>query len=82
MPRYALGWSDAALDQYVTFAPEQQHLIDTRIEELLDTPDGAGCHHDRTTDHWTTTDTEGAGLIVYIFRVGQPRLVILRLVYY
>ena len=35
----------------------------------------------KASDHWTTTDTEGSGLIVYIFRVGAPRLVILRLVY-
>lgn len=81
MPRYVLGWVDAALDQYVAVPPERQRLIDARIQQLLDHPDDPDCHHDDATDHWTTTDAEGAGLIVYIFRVGQPRLVILRLVY-
>lgn len=37
-------------------------------------------NQDPQTDLWTT-DSTGAGLIVYIFRVNRPRLVIMRLVY-
>ena len=81
MSRYQLGWVDVALDQYVAFSAEQQHLIDHRISQLLDSPDNAGCSYDEASDHWTTTDSAGAGLIVYIFRTGRPRLVVLRLIY-
>lgn len=81
MPRYALGWADVALEQYLALPPQHQDVIDQRIQQLLDVPDDTHCSHDKASDHWTTTDTEGSGLIVYIFRVGAPRLVILRLVY-
>lgn len=81
MSRYELGWVDVALDQYVALSPEHQHLIDSRIAQLLDNPDDADCSYDAASDHWTTTDSKGVGLIVYIFRIGRPRLVVLRLVY-
>ena len=81
MSRYQLGWVDVALDQYVALSPEHQHLIDSRVAQLLDHPDDADCSYDKSSDHWTTTDSAGAGLIVYIFRIGRPRLVVLRLVY-
>ena len=81
MSRYQLGWVDVALDQYVALSPEHQQLIDSRLAELLDNPDDADCSHDEASDHWTTTDSAGIGLIVYIFRIGRPRLVVLRLVY-
>jgi hypothetical protein len=81
MSRYQLGWVNVALDQYLTLAPEHQHLIDSRLAELINHPDDADCSYDKSSDHWTTTDSAGAGLIVYIFRTGRPRLVVLRLVY-
>ena len=81
MSRYQLGWGDVALDQYVALSPEHQQLIDSRLSQLLDHPDGPDCTHDETSDYWTTTDSAGVGLIVYIFRIGRPRLVVLRLVY-
>lgn len=81
MSRYQLGWVDVALDQYLALSPEHQHLIDTRLTELLNDPDDADCSYDQASDYWTTTDSSGFGLIVYIFRIGRPRLVVLRLVY-
>ena len=81
MPRYVLGWVEVALEQYVALPPDRQQLIDQGIAQLLEQPDDADCSHDSASDHWTTTDRAGAGLIVYVFRVGRPRLVILRLVY-
>lgn len=81
MSRYQLGWVDVALDQYVTLSPKHQHLIDSRLLQLLDHPDDADCSHDETSDQWATTDSGGNGLIVYVFRIGRPRLVVLRLVY-
>jgi hypothetical protein len=81
MSRYQLGWGDVALDQYVALSSEHQHLIDSRLSQLLNNPDDADCSYDETSDHWTTTDSAGVGLIVYIFRTGRPRLVVLRLVY-
>ena len=81
MARYDLGWADVALDQYLALTEDLQRLVDARISQLLDNPDGAGTSHDPQTDRWTTTDGAGAGLIVYVFRVGRPRLVVLRLVY-
>lgn len=54
------------------------------LEELLD----AGVQPSRSRhqprpahDLWTTTDSLGAGLILYIFLPDRPRLVIMRLVY-
>jgi hypothetical protein len=39
MSCYQLGWVDVALDQFVALSPEHQHLIDSRIAQLLDNPD-------------------------------------------
>lgn len=50
-------------------------------KELLDKPEDPGCHHDQASDLWSTTDLAGAGLIIYTFRSGKPRLVIMRLIY-
>jgi hypothetical protein len=81
MSRYQLGWVDVALDQYVALSPEHQHLIDGRIDRLLDEPDDADCSYDELSDQWTVSDFAGVRLIVYVFRVGRPRLVVLRHVY-
>lgn len=81
MSRYELGWVDVALNQYVSLSPENQHLIDSRLSRLLDHPDDGDCSYDEASDHWTTTDSASVGLIVYVFRIGRPRLVVLRLVY-
>jgi len=82
MPRYDSGWVDIAREQYLGLPEDLRRLIDARITELLDGPDEPGTSHDPQTDWWTTTDSAGAGLIVYVFRPGsRPRLVILRLVY-
>jgi hypothetical protein len=80
MSRYEPGWADAALDQYVALSLEHQQLIDRRVSELLDHPDDADCYYDQDSDLWPTTDALGVGLIVYVFRIGRPRLVVLRLV--
>ena len=80
MARYTLAWADLALDQYLALLPELQRRIDARVAELLDTPDGPGTSYDPGTDHWTTTAAAGEILLVYVFRIGLPRLVILRLV--
>lgn len=81
MARYDPGWADIAIDQYLALSEELQRLVDARVTQLLDEPDGPGTGHDRRTDQWTTTDNAGAGLIIYVFRANRPRLVILRLVY-
>jgi hypothetical protein len=80
MADYALGWSDAALDAYLTLPSETQQFVDTRIAQLLDAPDGPGSSYDTIFDRWTTTAAAGTVLLVYVFRVGRPRLVILRLI--
>jgi hypothetical protein len=81
VPAYSLGWVDIAVEQYLALPIDQQQLVDARVQQLLDEPAGPGTNHDPQTDLWTTTDSTGAGLIVYIFRVNGPRLVIMRLVY-
>ncbi len=75
-----LGWSGLALDRYIALPAETQQLVDARIAELLETPDGPGSSYDPTVDRWTTTAAAGTVLLVYVFRIGHPRLVILRLV--
>lgn len=81
MPNYILGWVDIAIEQYLALPTTQQRLIDTRIQQILDNPAGPSSSHDPDTDLWTTSDSAGAGLIVYVFRADRPRLVIMRLVY-
>lgn len=81
MSDYTLGWVDIAIEQYLALPTEQQRLVDTRVQQLLDNPAGPGTSHDPHTDLWTTTDSTGTGLIVYIFQPDRPRLVIMRLVY-
>ncbi len=72
---------DVAIEQYLALPIEQQRLVDTRVQQLLDNPAGPGTSHDPHTDLWTTADSTGTGLIVYIFRPDRPRLVVMRLVY-
>lgn len=81
MPRFSVGWVDVAIDQYLTLEMGQRQLVDERIAELAELPDGPDCHRDRATDQWTTTDERGEGLILYIFRNDPARLVVLRLIY-
>ncbi len=81
LARYASGWADVALDQYLALPAEEQALVDARLAELLDEPNGPHSMCDPVTDHWTTTAAYGSVLMVYVFRVGLPRLVVLRLVY-
>lgn len=81
MPGYALTWVDVARDQYAALEPADQHLVDLRLAELINHPDGPGCSEDTTTGQWLTSDRLGHGLILYSFRPGGPRLVVLRLVY-
>jgi hypothetical protein len=81
VPGYALTWVDVARDQYAALEPADQHLVDLRVAQLLDHPDGLGCSEDATTGQWLTSDRLGRGLILYSFRPGGPRLVVLRLVY-
>lgn len=69
------------LEEYLTLSFGQQQLVESRLVELLGEPDGPDSVYDRATDHWTTTAAGGAVLLVYVFRVGRPRLVVLRLIY-
>jgi hypothetical protein len=79
--RYSLGWADLALDQYLALPSDVQPLVDARISGLLEVPDGPSTSYDPGTDHWTTTAAAGDVLMVHVFRVGLPRLVILRVVH-
>jgi len=74
VPRYALIWVDIAIEQYLALPTEQQQLVDTRVQQLLDNPAGPRTSHDPHTDLWTPTDSVGAGLIVCMFRADRPRL--------
>lgn len=79
VPDYVLTWVDVAREQYAALPPDTQHLINLGLAELLDEPDGPGCSEDPTTGQWVTSDHVGRGLLLYTFRPGAPRLVILRL---
>lgn len=81
MSAYILDWVEVPIEQYQAIPLEQQILIDTRISQLLNRPDGPGCSYDGQSDQWTTSDQAGAGLVTYVFRLARPRLVILRLIY-
>jgi hypothetical protein len=43
---------NVALDQYVALSPEHQHLIDSRLSQLLDKPDDGDCSYDELSDQW------------------------------
>jgi hypothetical protein len=79
--RWVATWAEVSLDQYLTLDSRRQELIDSRLTELEQAPDGAGCRYDQGSDTWTTTDAQAAGFIVYTFRQTSPRLVVLRLIY-
>jgi hypothetical protein len=81
MARLVVTWSEVALDEYLALDSGRQRLIDRRLTELVDAPDGPGCRYDAGTDTWAATDAEAAGFIVYTFRIDGSRLVVLRLVY-
>lgn len=67
MARYAVGWVvGMADDQYHALPDQQRRLVDARINPLLDDPE-TGAFHDRRSDHGTTTDSSGTGLITYVF---------------
>lgn len=53
---------DVAGDQYAALEPADQHLVDLRLAELLDHPDGSGCSEDATTGQWLTR-TNGADVL-------------------
>lgn len=57
-----MGWVDVAEDQYQALSEEQQHLVDARVDQLLEDPE-IGSFHDERRDQWTTTDSAGTGLI-------------------
>ena len=81
MPDYVLTWVDVSREQYAELDADTQHLIDLRLADLLEHPDGPGCSEDSLSGQWVTSDRLGRGLILYSFRQGGPRLVILRLIY-
>ena len=72
---------DVARKQYAALPSEIQHLADLRLADLLEDPDDPRCSEDAAPGQWTTTYHQGLGLILYTFRPGGPRLVILRLIY-
>ena len=81
MAGYVLSWVDVASEQYAGLPSEVQQLVDLRLADLLEDPDDPRCSEDAASGQWTTTDHQGLGLILYTFRPGGPRLVILRLIY-
>lgn len=76
-----VGVGRGRIDQYLALEMSQRQLVDERMTQLVELPDGPDCHLDLVTDQWTTTDAHGEGLILYIFRDDPARLVVLRLIY-
>ena len=81
MPRSGPVWLEIAREQYTSLLAEAREQIDTRVEQLLDSPrQQSRCAYDERTDQWTTTYGDGAGLIVYAVVHDRQRVIILRLV--
>lgn len=80
MARYTARWSQIPLEQYDALPTEAQHLVDVRVEQLLDEPEGRPQAYDPPSDQWTTTYGDGAGLILYAVVHQHRRVLILRLV--
>lgn len=81
MARLIPVWSEVALDQYLGLDADRQALVDARMLELVDVPDGPDCRYDTDSDTWSATDHQSSGLIVYTFRPHRSRLIVLRLIY-
>lgn len=80
MPRYGAAWVEVAREQYAALPPEAREQVDARIEQLLENPRQPRSAYDESTDQWTTTYGEGAGLIVFAVVHKHQRLIVLRLV--
>lgn len=77
---YVARWAEVASDQYWELAEPVRQLVDERVRNLTEVPDGPSCNFDPHTDHWTATAGDGRLMLVYVFRPEQPWLFILRLV--
>jgi hypothetical protein len=77
---YVARWAEVASDQYWELAEPVRQLVDERVRNLTEVPDGPSCSFDPHTDHWTATAGDGRLMLVYVFRPEQPWLFILRLV--
>jgi mRNA-degrading endonuclease RelE of RelBE toxin-antitoxin system len=78
--RYGLIWLEIAREDYASMPEATRVQISTRIEQLLENPRQAHDGYDQLTDQWTTTYSDGAGLIVYAVVHERHRVIILRLV--
>lgn len=80
MPRFSARWLEIALQQYGALPLHAQRLVDERIEELLERPEGPRDAYDSRSDQWTTTYGSGMGLLVYAVVTEHQRVLVLRVV--
>jgi hypothetical protein len=57
---YVARWAEVASDQYWELAEPVRQLVDERVRNLTEVPDGPSCNFDPHTDHWTATAGDGS----------------------
>jgi hypothetical protein len=81
MPRYAPVWSEIARQQYNSLPLDKQHLVDAKVEQLLEEPTAdADARYDRRFDQWSVPFDDGMSLIVYAAVRDHRKIILLRIV--
>lgn len=78
MPRYSLIWLEIAEQQYLSLPRDVQDQIDASLKQILDDPESG--KYDKSSDQWTVTFGDGAGMIVYAVVRQNVKVIVLRLV--
>lgn len=79
MPPFRARWLEIARAQYDALPTDRQQLVDARITELLEHPDGPAEAYDPATDQWVTTYGDGAGLLLYAIELTYRHVLVLRI---
>ena len=64
MSRYAPVWSEIARKQYDSLPPDQQRVVDAKVEQLLEDPtcDPQACYNQKS-DQWSVPFGDGTRLL-------------------
>jgi hypothetical protein len=79
MPPFRARWLEVARAQYDALPADRQQLVDARLAELLDHPEGSAEAYDQASDQWITTYGDGAGLILYAVEPTYRHVLVLRI---
>lgn len=79
MPQFRARWLEIAHAQYDALPLDRQQLVNARIAELAEQPNGPAEAYDPATDQWVTTYGDGTGLILYAIELTHRHVLVLRI---